>query len=170
VVLEESGVTTEMTRRDGRAARGARVQDALPARHWRPWTVRAALSRHGLRAALTVESPTDGAVFLASVEPVLGPRLQPGDVVVLDNLAAHKVAGVRALIEARGAQLLSRPPYSPDFNPIAPAWSKVQELLRAAQARTLPLLDDAITAALAALTADNAVGWFRHCGYRIHQL
>jgi transposase len=170
VFLDESGVTTEMTRRYGRAARGQRVQDAVPAGHWRTLTLLAALSLHGLRAAMTVESPTDGDVFLAYVEQVLGPRLQPGDVVVLDNLAAHKVAGVRALIEARGAQLLYLPPYSPDFNPIEQAWSKVKELLRAAQARTLPLLDDAITAALAAITADNAVGWFRHCGYRIHPL
>jgi transposase len=170
VFLDESGVTTEMTRRYGRAARGQRVQDAVPAGHWRTLTLLAALSLHGLRAAMTVESPTDGDVFLAYVEQVLGPRLQPGDVVVLDNLAAHKVAGVRALIEARGAQLLYLPPYSPDFNPIEQAWSKVKELLRAAKARTLPLLDDAITAALAAITADNAVGWFRHCGYRIHPL
>jgi transposase len=170
VFLDESGVTTEMTRRYGRAARGARVQDAVPAGHWRTLTLLAALSLHGLRAAMTVESPTDGDVFLAYVEQVLGPRLQPGEVVVLDNLAAHKVAGVRALIEARGAQLLYLPPYSPDFNPIEQAWSKVKELLRAAKARTLPLLDDAITAALGAITADNAVGWFRHCGYRIHKL
>jgi transposase len=104
------------------------------------------------------------------VEQVLGPRLQPGDVVVLDNLPAHKVAGVGVLIEAHGAQLLYLPPDSPDFNPIEQAWSKIKELLRAAKARTLPLLDDAVTAALATITPDNAVGWFRHCGYRIHQL
>jgi transposase len=170
VFLDESGVTTEMTRRYGRAVRGERVRDAVPTGHWRTLTLLAALSWRGVRAAMTVESPTDGDVFRAYVEQVLGPRLQPGDVVVLDNLAAHKVAGVRALIEERGAQLLYLPPYSPDFNPIEPAWSKVKELLRAAKARTLPLLDDAITAALAAITADNAAGWFRHCGYRIHQL
>jgi transposase len=170
VFLDESGVTTEMTRRYGRAARGQRVQDAVPAGHWRTLTLLAALSLGGVRAAMTVESPTDGDVFLAYVEQVLGPRLQPGDVVVLDNLAAHKVAGVRSLIEERGAQLLYLPPYSPDFNPIEQTWSKVKEWLRAAKARTVPLLDDAVTAALAAITPDNAVGWFRHCGYRIHSL
>ena len=168
--LDESGVTTEMTRRYGRAARGERVHDAVPAGHWRTLTLLAALGLRGVRAAMTVEAPTDGDVFLAYVEHVLGPRLEAGDVVILDNLPAHKVAGVRALIEARGAHLLYLPPYSPDFNPIEQAWSKIKERLRAAQARTLPLLEDAVTAALAAITPDNAVGWFRHCGYRIHQL
>ncbi len=119
---------------------------------------------------MTVEAPTDGDVFLAYVEQVLGPRLEPGEVVILDNLAAHKVAGVRTLVEARGAQLLYLPPYSPDFNPIEQAWSKVKERLRAAQARTLPLLEEAITTALAAITPDDAVGWFGHCGYRTQQL
>jgi len=170
VFLDESGVTTEMTRRYGRAARGERVRDAVPAGHWRTLTLLAALSLRGVRAAMTVELPTDGDVFLADVEQVLGPRLQLGDVVVLDNLAAHKVAGGRALIEERGAHLLYLPPYAPDFNPIEQARSKVKEWLRAAKARTLPLLDDAITTALAAITPDNAVGWFHPCGYRIHQL
>ena len=163
-------MTTEMTRRYGRAPRGERVHDAVPAGHWRTLTLLAALGLRGVRAARTVEAPTDGDVFLAYVEQVLAPRLQPGEVVVLDNLPAHKVAGVRALIEARGAQLLYWPPYSPDFNPIEQAWSKIKELLRAVKARTLPLLDDGVTAALAAISPDNAVGWFRDCGYRIHQL
>lgn len=167
--LDESGVTTEMTRRYGRAARGQRVHDAVPAGHWRTLTLLGALGLGGVRAAMTVEAPTDGDVFLAYVEQVLGPRLEPGDVVVLDNLSAHKVAGVCELIEARGAQLLYLPPYSPDFNPIEPAWSKVKERLRAIKARTLPLLDDAITVALAAITPDDAAGWFHHCGYRIQQ-
>ena len=158
-----------MTRRYGRAARGQRVHDAVPAGHWRTLTLLGALGLGGVRAAMTVEAPTDGDVFLAYVEQVLGPRLEPGDVVVLDNLSAHKVAGVCELIEARGAQLLYLPPYSPDFNPIEPAWSKVKERLRAIKARTLPLLDDAITVALAAITPDDAAGWFHHCGYRIQQ-
>lgn len=159
-----------MTRRYGRAARGQRVHDAVPAGHWRTLTLLGALSLRGVRAAMTVEAPTDGDVFLAYVEQVLAPRLEPGEVVILDNLAAHKVAGVRALVEARGAQLLYLPPYSPDFNPIEQAWSKVKERLRAAKARTLPLLEEAITTALAAITPDDAVGWFGHCGYRTHQL
>lgn len=163
-------MTTEMTRRYGRAAPGERVHDATAAGHWRTLTVLAALSLHGLRAAMTIESRTDGDVFFAYLEQVLGPRLKAGDVVVMDNLAAHKVAGVRSLIEARGAQLLYLPPYSPDFNPIEQAWSKIKERLRAAKARTLPLLEDAVTLTLAAITPDNAVAWFGHCGYRIYQL
>ncbi len=115
--LDESGVTTEMTRRYGRAARGLRVPDAVPAGHWRTLTLLGALGLRGVRAAMTVEAPTDGDVFLAYVEQVLGPRLEPGEVVVLDNLPAHKVAGVRELIEARGAQLLYLPPYSPTSIP-----------------------------------------------------
>ena len=156
--LDESGVTTEMTRRYGRAARGERVQDAVPAGHWRTLTLLGALSLGGVRAAMTVEAPTDGDVFLAYVEHVLTPRLEAGDVVILDNLPAHKVAGVRALIEARGAQLLYLPPYSPDFNPIEQAWSKIKERLRAAKARTLPVLEDAVTAALAAITRTTLSG------------
>lgn len=167
--LDESGVTTEMTRRYGRAERGQRVRDAVPAGHWRTLTLLGALSLRGVRAAMTIEAPTDGDVFLAYVEQVLGPRLEPGDIVILDNLPAHKIAGVRTLIEACGAQLLYLPSYSPDFNPIEQAWSKVKERLRAIKARTLPLLEDAITTALAAITPDDAAGWFRHCGYRIHQ-
>lgn len=165
--LDESGVTTEMTRRYGRAARGERVHDAVPAGHWRTLTLLATLCVGGVRAAMTVEAPTDGDVFLAYVEQVLAPRLIPGEIVILDNLPAHKVAGVRVLIEARGAFLLYLPPYSPDFNPIEQAWSKIKELLRALKARTLPVLDDAITTALAAITPDNVASWFRHCGYRI---
>lgn len=166
-VLDESGVTTEMTRRYGRALRGERVHDAVPAGHWRTLTLLATLSADGVRAAMIVEAPTDGDVFLADGKQVLAPRLHPGEIVILDNLPAHKVAGVRTRIEARSAYLLYLPPYSPDFNPIEQAWSKIKELLRAAQARTLPVLDDAVTAALAAITPDNAASWFRHCGYRI---
>jgi len=170
VFLDESGVTTEMTRRYGRAMRGERVHDAVPAGHWHTLTLLAALDLRGVRAAMTVEAPTDGDVFLAYVGQVLAPRLAAGEVVVMDNLPAHKVEGLRALIEARGAQLLYLPPYSPDFNPVEQAWSKIKEFLRALKARTLPLLDQAVTAALAAITPDNAVAWFRHCGYQIHQL
>ncbi len=142
----------------------------MPAGHWRTLTVLAALTTAGVLASMTIESPTDGDVFLAFVEQVLGPRLQPGHVVILDNLAAHKVEGVRQLIESRGAQLLYLPPYSPDFNPIEQAWSKVKQRLRGVKARVLRPLEPAITQALAAITAQNAQAFFRHCGYRIQQL
>ena len=168
--LDESGVTTEMTRRYGWAPRPERVSEAVPAGPWRTLTVLAALTTAGVLASMTIESPTDGDVFLAFVEQVLGPRLQPGHVVILDNLAAHKVEGVRQLIESRGAQLLYLPPYSPDFNPIEQAWSKVKQLLRAVKARVLQQLEPAVAQALAAITAQNAQAFFRHCGYGIQQL
>jgi transposase len=165
VFLDESGVTTEMTRRYGRAPRGERVAEATPAGHWRTLTLLGAITQQGLLAVMTIESPTDGDVFLAYLEQVLCPQLQPGQVVIMDNLSAHKVEGVRQLIHARGVRLLYLPPYSPDFNPIEQCWAKLKQILRSAKARTLPLLEDAITLAIAAITADNSSAWFRHCGY-----
>ena len=117
VFLDESGVTTEMTRRYGWAPRPELVAEAVPAGHWRTLTVLAALTTAGVLASMTIESPTDGDVFLAFLEQVLGPRLEPGHVVILDNLSAHKVEGVRSIVESRGAHLLYLPPYSPDFTP-----------------------------------------------------
>lgn len=168
--LDESGVTTEMTRRYAWASRSERVSEAVPAGHWRTLTVLAALTTAGVLASMTVESPTDGDVFLAFLEQVLMPRLEPGHVVVLDNLSAHKVEGVRQLIESRGAQLLYLPPYSPDFNPIEQAWSKLKQLLRGLKARVLEQLEPAIAQSLAAITPHNAQAFFRHCGYGIQQL
>ena len=98
------------------------VREGTPGGHWRTLTLLGALTVQGLRAPMTIESPTDGDVFLAYLEQVLCPQLQPGQVVIMDNLSAHKVDGVRSLIEARGAELLYLPPYSPDFNPIEQAW------------------------------------------------
>lgn len=165
--LDESGVTTEMTRRYGRAVQGQRVAEATPAGHWKTLTLLGAITAQGWLATMTIESPTDGDVFLAFLEQVLAPKLEPGQVVIMDNLSAHKVDGVRQLIEARGAQLFYLPPYSPDFNPIEQCWSKVKEILRAAKARSLPLLDDAVFHALQAVPPSNISAWFGHCGYRI---
>jgi len=156
-----------MTRRYGRAPRGQRVGEGTPAGHWRSLTLLSAMSLQGMMAAMTVESPTDGDVFLTYVEQVLCPRLQPGQVVVMDNLPAHKVEGVRSRIEVSGAELLYLPPYSPDFNPIEQAWSKIQQQLRSAKTRSLETLESAITDALAAITPNNAAAWFAHCGYAI---
>ena len=155
-----------MTRQWGRAPKGQRVNEATPQGHWQVLTTLGAMSLRGIDAAMTVESATDGDVFRAYVEQVLCPKLRPGDVVVMDNLSAHKVAGIRALIESRGAQLLYLPPYSPDLNPIEKAWSKFKKFLRDAKARTQEALDQAVTDALKTITADNAAAWFRHCGYQ----
>lgn len=165
IFLDESGVTTEMTRRYGRAPCGERVREGTPAGHWRTLTVLGAISLSGWVATMSIEAPTDGDVFLAYLEQVLCPQLKPGQVVVMDNLAAHKVDGVRELITATGAELRYLPPYSPDFNPIEKSWSQVKQRLRAAKARTLEALDLALTNALAAVTAQNAAACFRHCGY-----
>ena len=167
IFLDESGVTTHMTRAWGRAPKGERIAEATPQGHWQVLTTLATLSLRGLEAVMTIASPTDGEVFTAYLEQVLAPRLQPGDVVVLDNLSAHKVSGIRRLIEARGAELLYLPPYSPDLNPIEKAWFKLKQYLRAVKARSAEALDQAITEALKTITAHNAVAWFRHCGYAL---
>lgn len=169
IFLDESGVTTHMTRLWGRAPRGERITEAMPQGHWRVLTMLGAMSLRGRVATMTVESPTDGDVFLAYLEHVLCPKLKPGDVVILDNLSAHKVQGVRQQIEATGAELLYLPPYSPDFNPIEKAWAKLKQWLRTAKARTAEALEQAVTEALKAITADNAAAWFQYCGYGIQQ-
>ena len=155
-----------MTRPWGRAPKGERICEATPQGRWEVLTTLGAMSLRGIDAAMAIESATDGEVFTAYVEQVLCMQLRPGDVVVMDNLSAHKVAGIRALIESRGAQLLYLPPYSPDLNPIEKAWSKFKKFLRDAKARTQEALDQAVTDALKTITADNAAAWFRHCGYQ----
>jgi transposase len=163
--LDESGVTTQMTRQWGRAPKGERIAEATPQNRWQVLTTLGTMSLRGIEAAMTVPSPTDGEVFRTYVEQVLCPTLAPGDVLILDNLSSHKVPGIRELIEACGARLLYLPPYSPDLNPIEMAWSKFKQFLRAAKARTAETLDLAITEALKTITTQNAAAWFRHCGY-----
>ena len=125
-----------MTRQWGRAPKGERICEATPQGRWKVLTTLGAMSLRGILATMTIESATDGDVFKAYVEQVLCAALRPGDVVVMDNLSAHKVAGIRQLIESSGAQLLYLPPYSPDLNPIEKAWSKFKKFLRDAKART----------------------------------
>lgn len=131
-------------------------------------TILGAMSTRGMIATMTIEEATDAEIFLAYLEHVLCPQLRSGDVVVMDNLSSHKVDGVRARIEAAGAELLYLPPYSPDLNPIEKAWSKLKQLLRSAKARTSEVLDQAITELLPQITPDNAQAWFRLAGYGVH--
>jgi len=159
-----------MTRRYGWAPRPERVAEAVPAGHWRLLTVLAALTTQGVLASMTIESPTDGDVFLAFLEQVLAPKLEPGHLVILDNLGAHKIPAIRPLIESRGAQLLYLPPYSPDFNPIEQAWSVLKQRLRGVKARVLEPLELAVAEAMTTITAHHARAFFRHCGYGIQQL
>jgi transposase len=143
------------------------VGEGTPCGHWRTLTVLGAIRTSGWVATMTIEAPTDGKIFRAYLEEVLCPQLQPGDGVVMDNLAAHKVDGVRGLLTARGAQLLYLPPYSPDFNPIEKCWAKIKQRLRGAKARSLAVLEMAVTQALATVTPQNIEGCFRHCGHAL---
>lgn len=150
-----------MTRLYARAGRGQRVQATVPGGHWKMLTILGAMSLEGIVAAMTVEAATDGEVFLAFLDHVLCPTLRTGHVVVMDNLGAHKVDGVRQRIEACGARVLYLPPYSPDMNPIEKAWSKLKQGLRATAARTVEALDTAIANLLPTLSAQDANAWFR---------
>jgi transposase len=152
-----------MTRLYARALGGQRIAEATPGGHWKIMTILGAMSLGGMIATMTIEEPTDRDIFLAYLDHVLCPKLHPGDVVVMDNLSAHKVRGVRERMESRGAAVLYLPPYSPDLNPIEKAWSKLKQLLRSAKARSRAALDQAITDALPLISADNAQAWFRLC-------
>lgn len=157
-----------MTRLSGRAAPGERVVDAVPQNYGTSQTMLAALSLSGVDAPWVIAGAVDGTVFRTWVEHVLGPTLQPGDMVVMDNLKVHKVAGVEEAIRARGARLLYLAPYSPDFNPIEQCWSKIKTFLRQAKARTSDTVFAAIGQALATVTTADAQAWFAHCGYAVH--
>jgi transposase len=146
VFLDETWAATNMARRYGRAPRGRRVVDAVPHGHWRTTTVVAALRAEGIVAPLVLDGAIDGPAFLAYAEQFLAPALRPGDVVVMDNLGSHKVAGVREAVEARGATLLYLPPYSPDPNPVERVFAKLKALLRAEAARTVEALWAAVAA------------------------
>jgi transposase len=165
--VDESGVNLAMTRRFGRAPRGERVIGAVPQNYGANLTIIAALSLHGIEAVMMIEGATDAEVFHAYAEQVLGPTLRPGDIVVLDNLSAHKIAPIREAIEGRGARLFYLPPYSPDLAPIEQAWSKIKTFLRAAQARTREALERAIQQALTTITPADAHAWFTYCGYTV---
>jgi transposase len=163
--LDEAGSNQAMTRAYARAPRGQRAYAPKPVNRGVHITMLAALGLEGVVAAMTVEGFTDGAVFLAFLHNVLLPHLRPGQVVILDNLKAHKVAGVAEAIATAGARLLYLPPYSPDFSPIEECWSKIKACLRAKAARTREALEQAIAEAFETVTASDAYGWFRHAGY-----
>jgi transposase len=157
-----------MTRRYGRAAIGQRVHDAVPKNFGRNVTILGALSWHGLDAVMTVEGATDAEVFRVYVTRVLVPTLRRGDIVVMDNLSAHKVTGIEDAIAAAGATLMYLPPYSPDWSPIEPCWSAIKTRLRGIKARTREALDHALTKIVHTISNRDARGWFGHCGYALH--
>jgi transposase len=165
VFVDETSTTIALSRRYARAPRGERAVTAVPRNHGTATSLVAALSPAGLGAAMTLEGALDGAAFTVYVRDLLCPTLDPGQVVLLDNVSIHHGEAVREWIEAAGCTLRFLPPYSPDFAPIEHAFAKLKEVLRAAGARTQADLEAAIADALDQVTPADARGWFTHCGY-----
>jgi len=167
IFLDESGLDTRMTRAYARAAPGERAVGKVPGGPWERLTVIGALALDGVVASMSIAAATTGAVFVAFVEQVLIPALRgrPDAIVVLDNLGAHKAERVRNALAAASLTYRYLPSYSPDLNPIEPCWSKLKGVLRAKAARTLEALEAELGPALATITAQDAQGWFRLCGY-----
>jgi len=165
VFIDETSASTRMARFYGRSARGERCRAAVPHGHWKTTTFTAGLRSDGLIAPFVLDGPMDGDAFRAYVEQALAPELRPDDVVIMDNLPAHKVHGVREAIEAAGASLVYLPPYSPDFNPIEMAFAKLKAILRAAAARTIVDLWRAIAEALKCFTPDECRNYLAAAGY-----
>jgi transposase len=163
--VDECGTHTSMTRTKARAPKGKRAYDRAPRNRGSNTTLIASMSLRGMGEAMAFEGATDKEVFEAYMERFLAPTLLPGQVVVLDNLGAHKGERVHDLVEARGASLLFLPTYSPDFSPIEEAFSKIKALLKKEAARTRETLVEAIGKALDAVTPEDAEGWFANCEY-----
>jgi transposase len=168
VFIDETWAKTNMTRLRGRALSGQRLVAKVPHGHWNTTTLIAALDRRGMRCSTTVNGPVNRDVFESFVDQVLIKSLSPGDLVVMDNLSSHKGTRVKELIESVGAKLLYLPPYSPDLNPIEPAFSKLKQLLRSREHRTREALWADVQWMLDRITANDAAGFFRHCGYTLH--
>lgn len=166
--LDESGVNLSMTRLYGRAAPGQRVVASSPLPSGPRTTTLAVIGTTGITAPLVLSGAVNGDIFYAYIEQCVVPTLQCDDILFMDNLSAHKVAGLDTLLEARGAHLIYLPPYSSDFNPIELAWSKVKTILRRLKARTFLNLIKALNQALLAITPQDVQGWFVHCGYAIN--
>jgi transposase len=166
VFIDETWAKTNMTRPRGRAPMGQRVLANVPHSHWKTTTFLAALRSTGLTAPLVVDGAINGELFLSWTRNHLASTLRPGDIVVMDNLAAHKVAGVREAIAAVGARVIYLPPYSPDLNPIEMIFSKFKWLLKSAAKRTVDELWEACGTLLDCITERDCRNCFRHCGYR----
>jgi transposase len=165
VFLDETWATTCMTRTRGRAPRGQRCVASVPHGHWKTTTFIAGLRHNAITAPMVADGPMDGAMFIAYVQTFLCPTLQPGDIVIADNLSSHKVAGVKEAIEATGAQIRYLPPYSPDLNPIEKAFSKLKALLRKAATRTVDALWTRIGEILDMFSSSECSHFFTSSGY-----
>lgn len=167
VFLDESGAKTNMTRRYARAKGGERANDFAPVGHWETTTMIGAMRLDGTTPTMILPGATDHLAFMVYLERVLVPTLKKGDVVIMDNLPAHKSSKITELIESRKASCVYLPPYSPDFNPIEKMWSKIKEFLRAFKARSEHELHEGIKQALASVTPSDCQGWFQSCGYEV---
>ncbi len=165
VFLDETGASTKMARLRGRSPKGERCRASVPHGHWKTTTLVAGLRLDGITAPGLIDGAMDGVVFALYVEHVLAPTLRAGDIVILDNLPAHKVTQARVAIEAVGAILLFLPPYSPDFNPIEQAFAKIKALLRKAAARTVEALEAAIANAIEEFSPEEYANYFANSGY-----
>lgn len=165
ITLDETGFKTNLTPTHGRAPRGKRVVDKVPHGHWKNTTCLAAMSSQGIICADVFDGGMTGARFLEWVRNTLVPKLRPGDIVVMDNLAAHKVKGVAEAIAAAGAQVRYLPPYSPDFNPIEKAFSQIKRHVRSLKIRDRDVLWDTLRRIGEVVSCDHAANYFRSCGY-----
>ena len=165
VFLDETGATTKMARRRGRAKRGQRAVGRVPWGHWKSVTFLAGLRQDGFVAPFVVDGAMTGPIFLAYLRQCLAPTLKPGDIVVLDNLPAHKLEEARGIVAAAGAELRYLPPYSPDLNPIEQAFAKFKEGLRKAAERTVPALYERIGALLDGFHPAECRNYFKNSGY-----
>jgi len=165
VFIDETWAATNMTRRYGRCARGLRLRACVPHGHWKQTTLVAGLRTAGISVPYVFEGAINGRRFRAYVEQMLAPTLAPGDIVLLDNLRSHKVAGIAEAIAARGAQLIYLPPYSPDLNPIEQAFAKLKALLRARALRTVGALWKALGDLVPCFSPAECANFLRHAGY-----
>ena len=163
--VDETGLKTNLTRLRGWAFGGERLVEAVPAGHWETSTLVHAIGLDGTRAAMVLDGPINGTSFCGFCEWLLAPALNPGDIVILDNLSSHKSALAVSLIESVGARLVYLPPYSPDLNPIEMAFSKLKQLIRSARPRAFADIVAATRNALLQLTYSDLDGFFNHCGY-----
>ena len=165
VFFDECGVNTKMSRLCGRCPQGQRLVDSAPAGHYQTLTLMSAVRLEGVTAPMLLDGPVNATTFAGYVEQCLVPTLWAGDILILDNLPAHKSPRVTLAVERAGCKLVYLPPYSPDFNPIENMWSKVKAALRKAKARTFDAVLEAAKDALHSVTEADCQGYFEHCGY-----
>lgn len=167
IFIDEAAVNTAMSCRFGWAAPGERVIDKVPRNYGAQTSMISALGLRGLVATMTLEGAVDTPAFNAYLNEVLAAKLGRGDVVILDNLNVHKASQIEQVAQQRGARVIWLAPYSPDYSPIEPCWSKIKQLLRAAKARTREELEAALVRAINLITDSDIRGWFNHCGYPV---